>query len=265
MRQTRVHVDLPLAVGKDLSLPTPAVQHLVQVLRLRPGDDFIIFNGNGHDYPAAILTAHRQGVLIRIGEPGEPEPALPLGVHLGIGISKGERMDFSIQKAVELGVAEVSPLFAGRGMVRLAGDRLAKRQEHWQSILIAACEQSGRRRLPRLNPAQDLDTWIAQGHPYPLLLDHRASRSLPSLPPPGPAVALLIGPEGGLAPAERERAYQSGFTGVRLGPRILRTETAPLAALAIVQALWGDLRDTGTGTIPPHHLLRSKEQQADST
>ena len=243
MRRTRLHVDLPLAAGQDLSLPAPAVQHLVQVLRLRPGDDFIVFNGNGRDYPAAILSVHRQGVLIRIGEHGESESPLPLGVHLGIGISKGERMDFSIQKAVELGVAEVTPLFAGRVMVRLAGDRLAKRQEHWQGILIAACEQSGRRRLPRLNPVQDLDTWVAQGHPCPLLLDHRAHRSLRSLPPPGPALTLLIGPEGGLAPAECERAYQSGYTGVRLGPRILRTETAPLAALAIVQALWGDLGD----------------------
>ena len=243
MRQNRIFVDLPLAAGQDLSLPAPAVQHLVQVLRLRPGDDFIVFNGNGRDYPAAILTAHRQEVLIRIGESGEPEPPLPLGVHLGIGISKGERMDFSIQKAVELGVAEISPLFAGRSMVRLTGDRLAKRQEHWRGILIAACEQSGRRRLPRLNSVQNLANWVAQGHPCPLLLDHGASRSLPSLAPPGPALTLLIGPEGGLAPAERERAYQSGFTGVRLGPRILRTETAPLAALAIVQALWGDLGD----------------------
>ena len=185
MRQTRVYVDLPLAEGQDLSLPAPAVQHLVQVLRLRPGDDFSVFNGNGRDYPATLLTAHRQGVLIRIGEPGEPEPPLPLSVRLGIGISKGVRMDFTIQKAVELGVAEVSPLFAGRGMVRLTGDRLAKRQEHWQGILIAACEQSGRRRLPQLNPVQDLDTWVAQGHPCPLLLDHHASRSLPSLPPQG--------------------------------------------------------------------------------
>ncbi len=243
MRQTRIYVDLPLEAGQDASLPAAAVQHLVQVLRLQPGDNFIIFNGNGCDYPATILTSHRREVMIRVGEPGEPEPALPLSIHLGIGISKGERMDFSIQKAVELGVAEVTPLIAGRGMVRLAGDRLANRQEHWQGILIAACEQSGRRRLPRLNPSQGLDTWVAQGHSCPLLLDHRARRSLLSLAPPGPALTLLIGPEGGLAPPERERAYQTGFTGIHLGPRILRTETAPLAAIAIVQALWGDLGD----------------------
>ncbi len=242
MRQTRIYVDSPLAAGQDALLPAEAVQHLVQVLRLQPGDNFIIFNGNGRDYPASIGTANRHEVKIRIGEPGEPAPPLPLSVHLGLGISKGERMDFSIQKAVELGVTEITPLFTGRGMVRLFGDRLTKREAHWQGVLIAACEQSGRRRLPRLNPVVELDTWIATGHPCPLLLDHRASRSLPSLAPPGSALTLLIGPEGGLAPPERERAYQVGFTGVHLGPRILRTETAPLAALAIVQALWGDLK-----------------------
>jgi 16S rRNA (uracil1498-N3)-methyltransferase len=150
-------------------------------------------------------------------------------------------MDFTLQKAVELGVAEVTPLFAGRVVVRLEGDRLAKRLEHWHGVMIAACEQCGRRRLARLNPAQPLAAWLNLGHPVPLLLDPRADCSLAGLPPPGPALTLLIGPEGGLIPAERERTRASGFTGVRLGPRILRTETAPLAALAIAQALWGDL------------------------
>jgi 16S rRNA (uracil1498-N3)-methyltransferase len=243
MRQTRIYTDLPLAPGHGASLPTVVAQHLVQVLRLRPGDNFIVFNGNGRDYPAKVISANRHEVRILIGAPGEPEPSLPLSVHLGLGISKGERLDFSIQKAIELGVAEITPLFCERSVVQLSGERLTKRQAHWQGILVAACEQSGRRRLPRLHPALNLDTWAAQGHSYPLLLDHRASHSLPSLHPPGPALTLLVGPEGGLAPPERERAYQSGFTGVRIGPRILRTETAPLAALAIAQALWGDLRD----------------------
>ncbi len=239
---TRVYVDLDLEAGQDLSLPAPAVQHLIQVLRLRPGDGLILFNGQGMDFPAEVLSAHRHQLHVRLGEPGVPEPALPLHIHLGIGVSKGERMDFALQKAVELGVGAVTPLFAGRGVVRLDGERLARRQAHWQGVMIAACEQSGRRRLPQFHQALDLNTWIARRHPAPLLLDHRASRSLPSLPPPGPALTLLIGPEGGLAPAERERAYQAGFTGARLGPRILRAETAPLAALAIVQALWGDLK-----------------------
>jgi len=243
LRQTRVYVDLPLEARQRLTLPTPAVQHLLQVLRLRPGDRLILFNGNGLDYPAEIITAQRQRVDVQTEEPGELETPLPLRIHLGIGISRGDRMDYSLQKAVELGVAAVTPLFTRRGVVQLEGARLTKRQEHWQGILIAACEQSGRRRVPRLHPAQTLDTWVTQEHPSPLLLDHRAGLALPSLAPPGPALALLIGPEGGLTPLERERAYQALFTGVRLGPRILRTETAPLAALAVVQALWGDLKD----------------------
>ena len=241
MRTPRIYVDAELPSGGALLLPAPAVQHLVQVLRLRPGEPLLLFNGDGRDYPAEVLGANRHRVEVRLGEPGPPEPPLALQVHLGIGISKGERMDFALQKAVELGVAEVTPLFAGRAVVRLDGDRLAKRLDHWQGVMVAACEQSGRRRLARLNPAQPLASWLDLGHPRPLLLDPHADRALAGLPPPGPALTLLIGPEGGLAPAERERAYATGFSGVRLGPRILRTETAPLAALAIAQALWGDL------------------------
>ena len=241
MRTPRIYVDTELPPGEVISLPAPAVQHLVQVLRLRAGDQLLLFNGDGHDYPAEVLGTNRHRVEVRLGEPGPPEPPLALLVHLGIGISKGERMDFALQKAVELGVAEITPLFAGRAVVRLEGDRLAKRLDHWQGVMIAACEQSGRRRLARLNPVQPLESWLDLGHPSPLVLDPRAERSLASLPTPGPALTLLIGPEGGLAPAEHERAYATGFAGVRLGPRILRTETAPLAALAIAQALWGDL------------------------
>ena len=243
MRIPRIYVDAELPPGRVISLPAPAVQHLVQVLRLRNGDRLALFNGDGRDSPAEVLVANRHHAEVRLGEAGPLEPPLPLQVHLGIGISRGERMDFTLQKAVELGVAEVTPLFAGRVMVRLEGDRLAKRLEHWQGVMIAACEQSGRRRLARLNPAQPLRAWLDRGHPAPLLLDPRATHTLAGLPPPGDALTLLIGPEGGLAPAERERAYAAGFTGVRLGPRILRTETAPLAALAIAQALWGDLKD----------------------
>lgn len=241
MRTPRIYVEAELPPGGVIPLPAPAVQHLVQVLRLRPGDHLLLFNGDGRDYPAEVLGANRHRVEARLGEPGPPELPPPLQVHLGIGISRGERMDYTLQKAVELGVAEVTPLFAGRAVVRLEGDRLAKRLDHWRGVMIAACEQCGRRRLARLNPAQPLESWLDLGHPIPLLLDPRADRSLAGLPPPGPALTLLIGPEGGLAPAERERAYASGFTGVRLGTRILRTETAPLAALAIAQVLWGDL------------------------
>jgi 16S rRNA (uracil1498-N3)-methyltransferase len=173
---------------------------------------------------------------------GEPEPPAPLAIHLGLGVSKGERMDFALQKAVELGVSSIAPLFTERSVVRLSGDRLGKREAHWRGVVIAACEQSGRRRLPALHPARSLETWLSQAHPFPLLLHHRGGLPLPSLPPPGASLSLLIGPEGGLADGERSHAEHAGFASVRLGPRILRTETAPLAALAVVQALWGDLR-----------------------
>lgn len=242
MRRTRVYVGLDLAAGMILSLPPHTVKHLVQVLRLRTRDALILFNDEGRDYPAVILCANRHRIEVRLGEPGPPEPPLPLHVHLALGISKGERMDFALQKAVELGVAEMTPLFTGRGMVRLDGDRLDNRLKHWQGVVIAACEQSGRRLLPRLHPAETLGSWLTKGHHCPLLLDPSAALPLTSLPAPGPALTFLIGPEGGLEPAERESAYRANFTGVRLGPRILRTETAPLVALAVAQSQWGDLR-----------------------
>lgn len=243
MRLPRLFVDMALDGGQRISLPPASFAYLIQVLRLRTGDELLLFNGSGQDFPARVVMAHRQGAEVRLGAPGPPEPPLALRVHLGLGISKGDRMDYALQKAVELGVAAITPLFTGRGVVRLEAQRLDKRHDHWRGVVIAACEQSGRRRPPPLQAAMDLSAWLAQDHPCPLLLDHRASQSLPSLAPPGPALTLLIGPEGGLAPPERDQALQAGFRGVRLGPRILRSETAPLAALAIAQALWGDLRD----------------------
>jgi 16S rRNA (uracil1498-N3)-methyltransferase len=242
MRDTRVFVDSELRAGEQARLPDGAARHLLQVLRLRAGDGVILFDGGGRDYPAKILRTGRGDVAVQIADPGEPEPEAPLRVHLGIGISKGERMDFALQKAVELGVSEVTPLFTQRSVVRLSGDRLAKRESHWRGVIIGACEQSGRRRIPPLHGARPLDALLAVERPYPLHLDHSGNQTLSGLAPPRGALTLLIGPEGGLAPGERARAAEAGFTGVRLGPRILRTETAPLAALAVVQALWGDLR-----------------------
>jgi 16S rRNA (uracil1498-N3)-methyltransferase len=231
-----------LSGGQRLVLPPEPSKHLVQVLRLRAGDALALFDGGGRDYPALLVEARQGAALVAVGPPGEEEPVPGLAVHLGIGVSKGERMDFALQKAVELGVSAVTPLFTERSVVRLDGDRLARRQQHWRGVMIAACEQSGRRRLPELEPATGLDAWLRLRHPCPLLLDHRSPTALPDLPPPNGALTLLVGPEGGLAPAERATAARLGFTGVCLGPRILRAETAPLAALAAIQALWGDFR-----------------------
>lgn len=240
MRIPRVHADMPLQADSELTLPAGPSRHLGQVLRLRAGDALVVFNGNGHDYPATLQGGPKDALRVSLGQPGPDEPLLALTLHLGLGISKGERMDFAIQKAVELGVAAITPLFSARCVVRLDGERLARRQAHWQGVLVAACEQSGRRRLPLLHPAVSLDDWLAAAAPG-VLLDHRAEHGLAGLSRPAGALSLLVGPEGGLAPAERDRAAAAGLCGVRLGPRVLRTETAPLAAIAALQVLWGDM------------------------
>lgn len=244
MRLTRVFIEHPLHQGDEVALPAGPARHLAQVLRLTPGDPLILFNGDGYDYSCRLSTTPRGGATVVVEAVSGPEPALPLEIHLALGISKGERMDYAIQKAVELGVERLTPLFTARSQVRLDGARLQRRMEHWRGILIAACEQSGRRRLPRLDTALGLDDWLAGelGEGF-FLLDPRAESSLTQVAPPTAGVGLLVGPEGGLSPRERTLAQDRGCQGVRLGPRILRTETAPLAAIAVAQALWGDFRD----------------------
>lgn len=213
------------------------------MLRLRPGDRFVLFDGHGQDYAAEIHKIRGTTLMARVGSPGPVEPPPVLHIHLGLGISKGERLEFAIQKAVELGVSAITPLWTSRSVVRLNGERLSRKLARWQGILISACEQSGRRRLPQLHPPEKLDQWLTREHPHGLLLDHRVTTSLHQLPPPADdTLSLTIGPEGGLAPAERQAALAAGLTAVRLGPRVLRTETAPLAAMAALQTLWGDFR-----------------------
>ncbi|QVL47826.1 MAG: 16S rRNA (uracil(1498)-N(3))-methyltransferase [Thiocapsa sp.] len=243
MRIPRVYVDLPLEPGAALELPSAQARHLTQVLRLPPDAPLVLFNGDGADYPAQITRAERGATRVRVGTPGAPEPIAPLDIHLALGVSKGERMDYALQKSVELGVGRITPLFTERSQVQLSGPRLERRLDHWRGILIGACEQSGRRRLPQLATATTFSDWLSTHAGGGLLLDPEADRPLTALPAPGARITLLIGPEGGLSPRERASARARGFEGVRLGPRILRTETAPLAAIAVIQALWGDLGD----------------------
>jgi 16S rRNA (uracil1498-N3)-methyltransferase len=241
MRLTRVFLDQPLHAGERITLPSAQSQHLSQVLRVRSGQPIVLFNGDGRDYPAQIVRLDRAGVTAEVGRPGQAEPPARLRVRLGLGVSKGERMDFALQKSTELGATRITPLFTARSVIRLGGDRLARRRQHWRGVVTAACEQSGRRRLAELTAPEPLDAWLASDHPRPVVLDHRGAISLTSLPAPDGELTLLVGPEGGLEPAEHALARAKGFTPVRLGPRILRTETAPLVALAVAQALWGDL------------------------
>jgi 16S rRNA (uracil1498-N3)-methyltransferase len=239
----RILVDLPLEKTERIILPARPSRHLVQVLRLRAGDPLILFNGDGRDFPGRLVIPTKDAGVVELDEPTEEEPTPKLQIHLGIGVSKGERMDWVIQKAVELGVTRITPLFTKRTVSRLAGERLQRRRQHWRGILEAACEQCGRRRVPELGESRSLAQWIAQRHPFPLLLDHRGDVVLAELPAPEGAMTLLVGPEGGLDPEERASLMRAGFTAVRLGPRILRTETAPLAAIAAIQTLWGDFRE----------------------
>lgn len=242
MRVPRIHVDAMLEVGALIELPAAQARHVVQVLRLERDAPLVLFSGDGYDYLARLTEPARDAARVRVESRGALEAAPVLDIHLAIGVSKGERMDFAIQKAVELGVSRITPLFTRRAQVRLDGERLDKRMAHWRGVLVAACEQSGRRRLPLLDPAQALDPWLETPRAGGLLLDPRAESALAERPAPESGVTLLVGPEGGLSPEELAQARRQGFVGVRLGPRILRTETAPLAAIAAMQALWGDFR-----------------------
>ena len=248
MRRLRIFVDSTLTDGMRLQLPQAAARHLVTVLRQRSGASCVLFNGDGREYPATLVEADRHAVVAQLGDgqPGLPAPRLH--ITLMQGVARGDKMDWVLQKATELGVSSVCPVVTQRTEVRLDGERLRKRQEHWQGVLEAAAEQSGRSELPQLQPCLDLAQALAALGPnhdtLRLTLDPTAAISLnhPGWERPQ-RVVLLIGPEGGLSEQDLRLAELAGFAGTRLGPRILRTETAGLAALTALQWRWGDLGD----------------------
>jgi len=216
--------------------------HMAHVLRLAPGDAVVVFDGRGREYRATIERIGKSGVSIRVGEAMLVDRESPLPVTLAQGISSGDRMDYTIQKAVELGVHTIQPLAMQRSVVRLSNERAAKRLAHWQAIAVAACEQCGRNRVPEVLPVAALTSWLASiaADCRRLTLAPDAPRALREVERPSGSIVLLVGPEGGLAPREADDARAAGFEPVRLGPRVLRTETAALAALAAMQTLWGD-------------------------
>jgi 16S rRNA (uracil1498-N3)-methyltransferase len=240
MRIARLHVAAALSEGAILRLDEDSGHYLRTVLRLKKGFQLTVFSGDGYEYAARVATASREGVWLAIGPGVRRDVESPLFTHLGLGISRGERMDFALQKAVELGVSRITPLFTEHCVVRLDEDRQGVRHQHWQKIIRSACEQSGRSRLPTIDEPQRLEDWLDQPTGPRVFLDPQGAATLASLPTPEGRVTLLSGPEGGFADKERDWARQAGFTPIRLGPRILRTETAVLAALAAVQTLWGD-------------------------
>jgi 16S rRNA (uracil1498-N3)-methyltransferase len=243
MRTTRLYLDRPLSTGQTVELDERAHRHAVQVLRLRPGAELTLFNGRGGEYRAVLTEAKRRASTVTITGVDERDTQSGLDITLVQGVSRGDRMDYSLQKATELGVRTIEPVLTRRSQVPGDLRRLDNRLEHWRGVLISACEQCGRNDLPALEPVRSFPQWLADSRTdgHALVLDPRADTGLAGLAAPGGPVSLLIGPEGGLDESETGAARQHGFTPVRLGPRILRTETAGVAALAVIQALWGDL------------------------
>jgi len=236
----------PLGNGSEVRLPQEAAHHASRVLRLTLGDPLVLFNGGGGEYQARITRLDRGEVWVKTGGYAEPARESPIAVVLAQGLSSGDRMDITLQKSVELGVCAIQPLTTERSVVRLTGDRAARRAAHWQNLVISACEQCGRNTVPEVAPLARLEDWLAQLPLQPgegerrLLLSPAAETSLRDLSADLRRIVLLVGPEGGLSPAEIAAARLRQFQSVRLGPRILRTETAALAALGAIQALWGD-------------------------
>ena len=213
----------------------------MHVLRLTAGDTVTLFDGRGVEYAATITRAGKSGVDLTVHERRAVSRESPLAVTLAQGVSSGERMDYTVQKAVELGVAAIQPLLTTRSVVRLADARARKRTAHWHAVAVSACEQCGRNFIPKINDLQNITQWLGvTSGGLRVLLSPRADMRLHDLPRPAGEVILLAGPEGGLSPEEEEAAAGIGFTMVKLGPRVLRTETAAVAALAAMQTLWGD-------------------------
>lgn len=241
MRIPRIYVAELQADQAELALNAATSHYLCTVLRLAAGRELLAFDGRGHECAATLIHAHKKQAVIQVQGLVARNRESPLATSLGIGLSRGERFDWVLQKATELGATSITPLFTERTEVRLEGARLAKKTEQWQQIIIAACEQCQRNTLPELHSACDIaDFCTAPAPALKLVLHHRSEQLLRQHPTPQ-AVTLLVGPEGGLTESEIAFACANGFQPLTLGPRVLRTETAPVAALAAVQLLWGDL------------------------
>ncbi|SEL76810.1 16S rRNA m(3)U-1498 methyltransferase [Pseudomonas sp. NFIX51] len=238
MRLSRFFIDAPLSLGEH-ELPEAQAHYIGRVLRMAEGDALQLFDGSGNEFRGTLLEVGKKRVVVRLDENFAGQVESPLQIHLGQGLSRGERMDWAIQKATELGVNEITPIFSERCEVRLKDERADKRLAHWRQVAVSACEQCGRSRVPVIHPPVLLADWIKQTQADLKLVLHPVAEPLVSHAKPA-TLAFLIGPEGGLSDAEVDQAQDAGFLPARLGPRVLRTETAPVVALAVAQQLWGD-------------------------
>ena len=238
MRLSRFFIDAPLSLGQH-ELPETQAHYIGRVLRHAVGDAVQLFDGSGQEYRGELIEVGKKSVRVELTEQFSGLDESPLRVHLGQGLSRGERMDWAIQKATELGAAEITPIVSERCEVRLKDERADKRMSHWRQVAISACEQCGRSVLPQIHPPLLLADWLKQVDAELKLVLHPVAEPLQSHAKPGTR-AFLIGPEGGLSEVEVQQATGAGFHPARLGPRVLRTETAPVVALAVAQQLWGD-------------------------
>jgi 16S rRNA (uracil1498-N3)-methyltransferase len=238
----RIHCDQRLGPGAQFSLAAEAAQHVAKALRLKTGDAIVVFDGSGGEYDATLTRIDKDRVDVKVGAWRDADVDPPIRLGIAQGLPEADKMDWIIQKSVELGAAWIQPIVCDRSVVRIAGERAVRRESHWKRVAIAACEQSGRNRIPEVRPTLGFMSWIAVAADVPRWVLTPGATSIASKPNPGPALELLIGPEGGLSEREQELALSQGAEPVALGPRVLRAETAPMAALAAVNALWGDFR-----------------------
>lgn len=242
MRIPRIYHPEPLVVGREVALDEDAANHVGRVLRMSAGQALQLFDGSNHIFAAEITQASKKNVLVKVVSQEEANRESPLFLHLGQVMSRGEKMEFTIQKSIELGVSVITPLFSERCGVKLDEERLNKKRQQWQKIAIAACEQCGRNVVPEIRPPMDLEDWCAEPDSgLKLNLHPRAAQSINTLPEPVERVRLLIGPEGGLSAEEIAMTARYQFTDILLGPRVLRTETTALTAITALQVRFGDL------------------------
>ncbi|WP_343352194.1 16S rRNA (uracil(1498)-N(3))-methyltransferase [Pseudomonas sediminis] len=240
MRLSRFFIDAPLSLGQH-ELPEAQAHYIGRVLRHAVGDAVQLFDGSGQEYLGELIEVGKKSVRVELREAFAGLSESPLHIHLGQGLSRGERMDWAIQKATELGASEITPIVSARCEVRLKDERADKRMAHWRQVAISACEQCGRSVLPVIHAPLELDAWLQQTEAELKLVLHPVAAALQSHEKPH-SLAFLIGPEGGLSDAEVDQATSAGFHPARLGSRVLRTETAPVVALTVAQQLWGDLQ-----------------------
>lgn len=241
MRTSRIYFKGSLARNSTVELGKSQTHYLSNVLRLKPGDALTLFNGEGGEYSAVIKLLERRRAILSVDHFVDANVESPLRIDLGQGVARGERMDWVLQKSVELGVSEITPIFTQRSSVKIPEDRRESRLKHWQGVVTSACEQSGRNEVPIVHEPSGAVDWLQQvDAELKLVLHHRSTLMLSDVKQDVKRVALFVGPEGGLTEEEISIAERSGFQSIKLGPRVLRTETAALTAIAALQVLLGD-------------------------